>query len=148
MYYSFKCTECGRLFYTYNQNKSHAANTLYHSVKQHLIDYNEDHKEHELDDGEYWDSHQIMREMTTTDYRPQGYEARESRVTFPEENLRDEKFHDKQDIHASNTSKLSHPNSSALIILIVIIVLIAIVFFFFPNTIDSLKQLLIPFTLP
>lgn len=77
MYYSYKCTYCGRLFYTFDRNKEHAANRLYHTVKQHLIDYNEDHKEYEMDDGEHADTEQIYREMTESPTPPPGgYEAK------------------------------------------------------------------------
>ncbi|MDP3941264.1 MAG: hypothetical protein Q8Q49_03045 [bacterium] len=51
MYHSHPCTYCGRIFYTYHSNKEHAAKILYFGIKQHLIDYNEDHKEYELDEA-------------------------------------------------------------------------------------------------
>lgn len=72
MYYSFRCTYCGRLFYTYDTNKFNAAKTLYGTVKQHLIDSNEDDKEYEMDDGASEDSNQIYAEMVTSEQRPMG----------------------------------------------------------------------------
>jgi hypothetical protein len=41
-------------------------------VKQHLIDYNEDHKEYEMDDGEQADSNQIYNEMIEANDPPAG----------------------------------------------------------------------------
>jgi hypothetical protein len=72
MYYSFKCTYCGRAFYTYDRNRHQASVTLYRAVKNHLIEYNEDHKEHEMDDGEQEDSNQIYAEMTESSAPPPG----------------------------------------------------------------------------
>jgi hypothetical protein len=72
MYYTFQCTYCRRAFYTYDRNRVTASVTLYRAVKKHLIDYNEDHKEHELDDGEQEDSNQIYDEMTESDHPPEG----------------------------------------------------------------------------
>ncbi len=39
-----------KVFYTYHSNKEHAARILYFGIKQHLTDYNEDHKEYEMDE--------------------------------------------------------------------------------------------------
>lgn len=50
MYYSHKCTYCTKVFYTYHSNKEHAARILFTGIKQHLIEYNEDHKEYEMDE--------------------------------------------------------------------------------------------------
>jgi hypothetical protein len=72
MYYSFKCTYCGRLFYTYNFNKQRASEDLYSTIKQHLIETGEDDKEYEMDDGATEDSNQIYAEMTVSDHRPAG----------------------------------------------------------------------------
>lgn len=76
MYYSYKCPYCGRVFYTYDTDRERASRTLYASIKQHLIDYNEDHKEYELDDGEREDSDQIYAGMSESKDEPVGaYEA-------------------------------------------------------------------------
>jgi len=50
MYYAHSCSYCTKIFYTYDSSKHNAAKTLYHGIKKHLIDYNEDHKEYEFDD--------------------------------------------------------------------------------------------------
>ena len=50
MYYSHSCTYCTKVFYTYHGRKEQAAEILYIGIKAHLIEYNEDHKEYELDD--------------------------------------------------------------------------------------------------
>ncbi|MBI5123697.1 hypothetical protein HZA75_07600 [Candidatus Roizmanbacteria bacterium] len=82
MYYSYKCTYCGRLFYTYSTNKEAASHILYKTIKQHLIDYDEDKKEYEMDDGEAADSDQIYYEMSQSAHLPPGgYKA-----TFSEKN--------------------------------------------------------------
>jgi hypothetical protein len=72
MYYSFNCTYCGRVFYTFNENKETAANTLYDSVKAHLKEYGEDEKEYEMDDGHQMDTDQIYSEMNGFDEAPTG----------------------------------------------------------------------------
>src|SRR5688572_16967525 len=72
MYYSYNCTYCGRVFYTYNENKETAANTLYDGVKNHLKEYGEDQKEFELHDGREMDTNQIYSEMTGYDEAPSG----------------------------------------------------------------------------
>jgi hypothetical protein len=72
MYYSYPCTYCGKVFYTYNENKEAAANTLYNGAKQHLKEYGEDDKEHELDDGVYEDVNQIYSEMDGSAEPPTG----------------------------------------------------------------------------
>ena len=76
MYYSYKCTYCGRLFYTYSVSKEDASAILYKAIKQHLTDYNEDHKEYEMDDGAQADSDQIYYGMSESKTIPAGgYEA-------------------------------------------------------------------------
>ena len=50
MYYSHSCTYCTKIFYTYHNRKEQAAQILYIGIKAHLTDYNEDHKEYELDE--------------------------------------------------------------------------------------------------
>ena len=50
MYYSFSCSYCSRLFYTFSDSKEQAASVLYYGIKQHLIEYDEDPKEYEFDD--------------------------------------------------------------------------------------------------
>ena len=49
-----------------------ASRKLYTAIKQHLVDYNEDHKEYEMDDGEKADSDQIYEEMEESTERPAG----------------------------------------------------------------------------
>lgn len=49
MYYSHTCSYCGKLFYTYNENKEAAAQVLFDGIKKHLIEYGEDHKEYQFD---------------------------------------------------------------------------------------------------
>ncbi len=72
MYYSHTCTYCSKVFYTYNENRESAANTLFDGIKQHLKEYGEDEKEHELDDGRYEDVNQIYSEMDGESEPPAG----------------------------------------------------------------------------
>lgn len=50
MYYSYPCPACGKVFYTFNDYREYAAKILYHGIKQHMADYKEDEKEHEMDE--------------------------------------------------------------------------------------------------
>lgn len=50
MYYSHSCTYCTKVFYVYSNHKEEAAKILYEGIKTHLIEYDEDHKEYEMDD--------------------------------------------------------------------------------------------------
>jgi hypothetical protein len=72
MYYSHQCSYCSKVFYTYNDNKWNAAADLYKAIKQHLIDYDEDHKEHEFDDGPYQDTKDVYAEMSESNQPPSG----------------------------------------------------------------------------
>lgn len=72
MYYSYPCTYCGKIFYTFNENKEQAAHVLYNGIKQHLKEYDEDDKEYKMDDGEKVDSDMIYSEMTEYNEAPSG----------------------------------------------------------------------------
>lgn len=72
MYYSHPCTYCGRLFYTYNNNKGQAAEILFRGIKKHLTDYNEDHKEYEMDDQPSVEADQMYAAMKESTDEPQG----------------------------------------------------------------------------
>ena len=72
MYYSYQCSYCRRTFYTYANSSSQAASTLYHGIKQHLIDYNEDHKEYEFDEHPQIEIHQMYQNMTESQEAPAG----------------------------------------------------------------------------
>lgn len=75
MYYSHSCSYCSKIFYTFNDNKQHAAETLYHGIRQHLVDFNEDHKEFQFDDGESMDIHEIYSAaFESNEAPPGGYE--------------------------------------------------------------------------
>lgn len=74
MYYSHPCSYCGKLFYTFNESKEQAANTLYFGIKKHLIDYNEDHKEYKFDDGAQIDINEVYSSISETSSEPSGYE--------------------------------------------------------------------------
>lgn len=72
MYYSQPCSHCSYVFYTYNDNKEIAAQTLYDAIKQHLIETGEDDKEYKYDDGPREDTNEIYGEMTSSSEPPSG----------------------------------------------------------------------------
>lgn len=72
MYYSHSCSYCTKVFYTYHSNKEQAASILYYGIKQHLIEYNEDHKEYNFDDGPKIDTNEVYYAMTELNYPPEG----------------------------------------------------------------------------
>jgi len=75
MYYSHPCSYCSKIFYTYGSSRYEAAKVLYHGIKKHLHDYNEDHKEHEFDDGQAIDTNEVYKALTeSTESPPGGYE--------------------------------------------------------------------------
>lgn len=72
MFYSHPCSYCDKIFYTFNDSKFEAAKTLYAGIKQHLIDYDEDHKEYAFDDGPEIDTNRVYDEMIELKDRPAG----------------------------------------------------------------------------
>lgn len=72
MYYSQNCSYCNKVFYTYNDNKERAAETLYEGIKQHLIDSDEDRKESKFDDGARVDTNEVYGEMAEANEPPSG----------------------------------------------------------------------------
>ncbi len=75
MYYSYNCSYCRRLFYTYHNHRKYAAITLYQGIKKHLIDYNEDHKEFEFDEHPSIEEYQMYNSMSEhEEVPPGGYE--------------------------------------------------------------------------
>ncbi len=74
MYYSFPCPYCSKIFYVFNDSKDAASKALYDGVKKHLADYDEDRKEHQLDDGVSEDSLEIYNGIAeSSDIPPGGY---------------------------------------------------------------------------
>ena len=72
MYYSHRCSYCTKIFYTYNSSKEQAAKVLYVGIKQHLIDYNEDHKEYDFDDGPEIDTNEVYNAVFELEDPPSG----------------------------------------------------------------------------
>jgi hypothetical protein len=72
MYCSHSCSYCTKIFYTYNNNKHNAAKTLYHGIKKHLIEYNEDHKEFEFDDHPHIEINEVYSALSLSDHPPSG----------------------------------------------------------------------------
>ncbi len=72
MYYSHSCSYCTKVFYTYTNSKHQAAKTLYHGIKAHLIEYNEDHKEYAFDDGAEIDINEVYVAITELTEKPSG----------------------------------------------------------------------------
>jgi len=75
MYYSFPCPYCSKIFYIFNDSKDAASKALYDGIKQHLTEYDEDRKEHQLDDGVSEDSLEIYNGIQeSSEVPPGGYE--------------------------------------------------------------------------
>ena len=75
MYYSHSCSYCTKIFYTFDYSKHSASKTLYHGIKKHLIDYNEDHREFQFDDGAEIDINEVYAAVSESkDPPPGGYE--------------------------------------------------------------------------
>jgi hypothetical protein len=77
MYYSSSCSYCGRLFYTFDNNKQDASKVLYEGIKAHLQSYGEDDKEHQFDEAPSIEEWQMFNTMSETSDPPHGgYELR------------------------------------------------------------------------
>ena len=72
MYYSHPCSYCTKVFYVYENDKHTAAKILYHGIKKHLIDYNEDHKEYDFDDGPSIDTNEVYNTLKEANHPPAG----------------------------------------------------------------------------
>jgi hypothetical protein len=72
MYYSHPCSYCGKIFYTFDEDKYRAAQTLYAAIKQHLIDYDEDRKEYDFDDGPSIDTNEVYTALSESKTPPSG----------------------------------------------------------------------------
>jgi hypothetical protein len=72
MYYIRSCTYCTKIFYTYHDNKEVAAQIIYTGIKAHLVEYNEDHKEYQLDESPEMEINQMYYEITESDEEPAG----------------------------------------------------------------------------
>lgn len=72
MYYSYPCSYCSRVFYTFNDNKEQAAQILFNGIKQHLISYGEDDKEHQFDEDPSIEANQMYTGMTESSEPPAG----------------------------------------------------------------------------
>jgi len=72
MYYSHSCSYCSKVFYTYQDRKEHAASVLYTGIKAHLVEYAEDHKEFQFDEGQSIEINQMYYAMTETEEDPRG----------------------------------------------------------------------------
>lgn len=72
MYYSYNCPYCSKVFYTFNSDKNAAAGVLYNGIKKHLIDYDEDSKEHEFDDPPEVEANQVCAAIAEFAERPSG----------------------------------------------------------------------------
>ncbi len=132
MYYSFKCTYCGRVFYTYDSSRERASDTLYYSIKKHLIDSDEDRKEYEMDDGTRADSDQIYAGMQESkDIPAGGYEATVASETS---------------LASADSSSGSSSSSSSTATLVIVLILLAGViclFIFFPEIWINIKKSLV-----
>lgn len=72
MHYSHSCSYCSKVFYTFSNSKEQAARALYYGIKQHLQDYDEDHKEYQFDDGPEIDIDEVYAALSESSERPSG----------------------------------------------------------------------------
>lgn len=72
MYYIHKCTYCTKIFYTFSDSKMEAARILYVGIKDHLIEYDEDRKEYELDDYPEKEINDMYRQIKEMNEPPDG----------------------------------------------------------------------------
>ncbi|HWY79380.1 MAG TPA: hypothetical protein VNW29_03415 [Candidatus Sulfotelmatobacter sp.] len=72
MYYSYPCPYCSKIFYSFNDNKEAAAQTLFNGIKQHLNSYGEDDKEHQFDKDSSIEINQMYAEMSASTEAPAG----------------------------------------------------------------------------
>lgn len=71
MYYSHTCTHCGKIFYSFNDDKELAAEAIYAGIEQHMKDYGES------EDASYYheeglDTKRIYSELTESSEAPSG----------------------------------------------------------------------------
>jgi hypothetical protein len=71
MYYTYSCVICGRVYYTFNENKQTAAQILYNGFMSHIKEYGEDHSEYdfrESPDKELYKMYYAMKESESVPY--------------------------------------------------------------------------------
>ena len=73
MYYSHSCSYCAKIFYTYHSSKTDAARILFEGIKKHLIEYAEDHKEYQFDEGVEIEVNQMYYAMSESEEEPAGH---------------------------------------------------------------------------
>lgn len=72
MYYSSKCTYCGKTFYTFNNNREQASRDLFNGIKKHLVEYGEDQKEYEMDEYKEKEENEMYSAMSESEHPPSG----------------------------------------------------------------------------
>lgn len=72
MYYTHSCSYCGKLFFTWNKSKQIASASLYKGIKEHLVEYGEDHKEYMFDEDPKIEAAQMYDSMSETTDKPIG----------------------------------------------------------------------------
>lgn len=72
MYYLRSCTYCTKIFYTYHNNREQAAKIIFEGLKAHLIEYDEDHKEYQLDETPEIEIDQMYYEVIESEEEPAG----------------------------------------------------------------------------
>ncbi|MBI1862667.1 hypothetical protein HYS00_00950 [Candidatus Microgenomates bacterium] len=72
MYYSYKCAVCGKVFYTFNDNKQIAAQILYNGIQTHIKDYKEDHSEYDFKEAPDREIYKMYYNAAETSEAPAG----------------------------------------------------------------------------
>lgn len=72
MYYSYTCAQCSKVFYTYNDTKERAAESLSTGIKQHLIETDEDRKTAALDSDPQSNTDDVYYSMGQSNEVPSG----------------------------------------------------------------------------
>lgn len=71
MFYNTKCPRCGKVFFTFNDDREVAAETLYEGLEEHMKSYGEQEDSHFYHEAKP-DTERIYEEMEETDYEPSG----------------------------------------------------------------------------
>ena len=75
MFYSYPCPVCGKVFYTFNQSREEAAQTMYSGLEKHIQDYQEENSGYDNLDHqgkEFEDQNTVYSNMSSSQVAPEG----------------------------------------------------------------------------